>query len=205
MRGSLAGLALLMLCACAPLPPAPVVSERVILLPGPDERSSGELHVQDAAAGGRPQQLLLGAYAQIERAGSELRRGSSTAQSVQRRYGAVLAMQPMRPRRFVIYFCPCDADLTPEAAQVLKRVLAALAEQPAGELILTGHTDTVGSLEANERLSLARAQAVRDLLVANGAASERISVVGRGERELLVPTADEVPEARNHRVEIKLR
>jgi outer membrane protein OmpA-like peptidoglycan-associated protein len=88
---------------------------------------------------------------------------------------------------------------------VLAALRAALATLPAAEVIVTGHTDRVGSVEANDRLSLARAQAVRELLVDAGVARSIISVVGRGERAPLVPTADEVAEARNRRVEIKIR
>ena len=46
---------------------------------------------------------------------------------------------------------------------------------------------------------------MRDLLVAAGVPAESVSVAGRGEREPVVATADEVAEARNRRVEIKLR
>lgn len=203
MRNILASLALLMLCACAQLPPP--VGGRVILLPGPDGRSSGELHVKDAAAADAPWQLLLDPYAQIERVGGALRRSTSTAQSVQQLYGGLLARQPMRPRRYIVNFATGSTQLTPETAPLLEQVREALAEQPAGEVIVIGHTDRVGSVEANDKLSVARADAVRELLVAKGVPREQISVAGRGEREPLVRTADEVPEARNRRVEIKLR
>jgi outer membrane protein OmpA-like peptidoglycan-associated protein len=50
-----------------------------------------------------------------------------------------------------------------------------------------------------------RAESVREILVAAGVNRSVISVAGRGEREPAVPTADEVAEARNRRVEIKIR
>jgi len=135
----------------------------------------------------------------------ELRSGLSSAEAVQQTYGPLLAMQPQRPRSFIVNFRTNADGLTPETAPVLAEVRAALAAQAAGELIVIGHTDRVGGPEANDRLSLARAQTVRELLAAMGVARELISVAGRGEREPLVPTADEVAEARNRRVEIKLR
>jgi outer membrane protein OmpA-like peptidoglycan-associated protein len=152
-----------------------------------------------------PWLLLLEPYTQIDRVDGKLVRSTSTAQSVQQQYGGLLARQPMRPRRFIVNFATGSTQLTPETAPLLDEVRAALAEQPAGEVIVIGHTDRVGRLEANDKLSLARAEAVRALLAANGVPREQISIAGRGEREPLVPTADEVPEARNRRVEIKLR
>lgn len=68
---------------------------------------------------------------------------------------------------------------------------------------MIGHTDRVGKLEANDALSLKRAEAVGEQLKAP--ASRLMEFAGRGEREPLVPTADEVPEPANRRVEINLR
>ncbi|MBT9458159.1 MAG: OmpA family protein [Burkholderiaceae bacterium] len=187
----------LLLAACAQLP------ERVILLPDAEGRS-GALQLQPLEGAQNPL-LLNQAYAQADAVRGELRSGLSSAEAVQQAYGPLLAMQPLRPRLFIVNFRSNSDGLTPETATVLAEVRAALAAQAAGELIVIGHTDRVGSPEANDQLSLTRAQTVRELLAAMGVARELISVAGRGEREPLVPTADEVAEARNRRVEIKLR
>ena len=71
--------------------------------------------------------------------------------------------------------------------------------------MVTGHTDTTGALLANDELSLKRAQVVAQLLIKNGAPALRTEAVGRGKRELLVKTADEVDEPQNRRVEIVVR
>jgi OmpA-OmpF porin, OOP family len=63
----------------------------------------------------------------------------------------------------------------------------------------------VGSVGDNDHLSLARAQAVQDMLAQLGLRSDFIRAVGRGEREPLVPTPDEQPEPRNRRVEVIVR
>jgi outer membrane protein OmpA-like peptidoglycan-associated protein len=60
-------------------------------------------------------------------------------------------------------------------------------------------------LLANDALSLKRAKVVSQLLVDKGAVAARVEAVGRGKRELLVPTADEVDEPQNRRVEIVVR
>ena len=71
--------------------------------------------------------------------------------------------------------------------------------------MVAGHTDRQGSLEANDALSLQRAQAVRALLIERGFQVELIEAVGRGERDPVVPTEDEVVEPRNRRAEIEVR
>jgi outer membrane protein OmpA-like peptidoglycan-associated protein len=80
-----------------------------------------------------------------------------------------------------------------------------IARRPAPEIVVIGHTDRVGAVPYNDTLSLRRAERVRDELVKVGIAADRIRVAGRGEREPLVPTADEVAEARNRRVEINVQ
>jgi outer membrane protein OmpA-like peptidoglycan-associated protein len=69
-----------------------------------------------------------------------------------------------------------------------------------------GHTDRVGSVAQNDALSLQRAERVRrDVAQQLGIAPDRIAAAGRGEREPLVETADEVAEPRNRRVEVTIR
>ena len=95
-------------------------------------------------------------------------------------------------------------QLTPESEAELDAVLAEVSNRPGAEIIVTGHTDTVGSLTANDELSLNRARRLREDIIAKGFPAARIEAVGRGERELLVPTEDGVDEPRNRRVEIKV-
>ena len=70
---------------------------------------------------------------------------------------------------------------------------------------VTGHTDRAGSDAYNMALSLRRANAVKDQLVREGIPAAGITVVGRGESQPLVPTADGVREPQNRRVEIVLQ
>lgn len=196
MMAALLIAAALLAAGCAPL------TERVILLPAAEPGGrTGALSVK-AAQG---EILLAEPYAQADVVGGKPERSSSDAQAVQAAYGRLLALQPPRPQRFVVTFESGGDTLTAASEPVLQRLIAALAATPGADLVVIGHTDRVGSLEANDRLSLQRAQAVRDRLVAAGAAAERVSVAGRGEREPAVPTDDEVAEPRNRRVEIKLR
>jgi outer membrane protein OmpA-like peptidoglycan-associated protein len=84
-------------------------------------------------------------------------------------------------------------------------VLLAIATRPVPELTVAGHTDSLGTDQYNDALSLRRAERVRGLLVARGISPASIVAVGRGKREPLVPTPDGVAEPRNRRVEITVR
>jgi outer membrane protein OmpA-like peptidoglycan-associated protein len=88
---------------------------------------------------------------------------------------------------------------------VLDELKAFLATHPAPQITVIGHTDRMGTVEYNDALSRQRAETVRELLVEVGIQASSMDVAGRGEREPLVPTADEVPEERNRRVEINVR
>ncbi|MBK6638431.1 MAG: OmpA family protein [Rhodocyclaceae bacterium] len=95
--------------------------------------------------------------------------------------------------------------IDPESAPVIAAIKAELSKRPAPEITVIGHTDRVGKLEGNDELSKRRAEAVRDILSGDGIKAASMEVAGRGEREPVVATADEVAEARNRRVEISIR
>lgn len=180
--------------ACTPL-------SRVTLLPEPDGRATAVL-VQ--GVGGA--QVLDQPYAMaaVQRTGV-VDRAQTTADEVQQRHGALLALQPPGLQRFVLQFEPGTATLTPESQAQLPSILVQARALPGGELVVVGHTDRTGSPQANDVLSLQRAQAVRNLLIAQGFQPELIEAVGRGEREPVVPTEANVDEPRNRRAEIIVR
>jgi outer membrane protein OmpA-like peptidoglycan-associated protein len=88
------------------------------------------------------------------------------------------------------------------AFEEARKEVAAWAE---AEVVVTGHTDSMGTLDFNDILAKKRAQMVASRLVAAGVPADRIAVAARGERELLIKTAEDVAEPRNRRVEIKVR
>jgi outer membrane protein OmpA-like peptidoglycan-associated protein len=120
-------------------------------------------------------------------------------------FAAVLAARPMPPMSFMLYFITGTDEFTPESKRDLDSVFGELKRRPSPEITVIGHTDRVGSDADNDRLSLRRAERVRNDLVKLGVPADGISVAGRGEREPLVPTADNVDEPRNRRVEISVR
>ncbi len=134
-----------------------------------------------------------------------LEKRTITPEEVRQAFGPALAAQPPRPTSLTLYFLEGRDEFTPESQQLIQSVLAEIARRPAPEVIAIGHTDRVGTVQFNDALSLRRAARARDELVKAGVPVDRIQIEGRGEREPLIPTADEVPEPRNRRVEISIR
>ncbi len=94
--------------------------------------------------------------------------------------------------------------LRPEARTNLANLAASLNRYPDSDVLIVGHTDSVGTDSYNQALSERRAQAARDFLVAQGVAASRIRAVGRGESEPVA--SNDTPEGRqaNRRVEIAI-
>lgn len=95
-----------------------------------------------------------------------------------------------------------STELDEESVNYLNDLVAALEENPHLRIKLTGHTDNIGSARFNERLSLVRANSIRDHLVSMGVDSERIETEGKGLREPLNENKTEEERAKNRRVEL---
>jgi outer membrane protein OmpA-like peptidoglycan-associated protein len=154
---------------------------------------------------GGKQATLDQPYAGARTGAAEVKPYQSSAADVQATFGAALAAQPARPRSFQVYFVEGSDAFTEETKATVEQLFAEIARRPAPEIAVVGHTDRVGSDQSNDALSLRRAGLVRGELIKRGVAAENIQASGRGEREPLVPTADNVAEPRNRRVEIIVR
>jgi OOP family OmpA-OmpF porin len=125
--------------------------------------------------------------------------------------GAVeMAMMPkapppvaMAPGDYLVFFDWNKADITPEAASILKTVAANAKKMAGAKIVATGYTDLSGSADYNMGLSERRAEAVKADLVGEGVPAANITTIGRGEADPLVPTADGVREPQNRRVQIQ--
>ena len=110
----------------------------------------------------------------------------------------------LTPKSIVVLF-PFDSA---EISAAGRRAIAAAVDKAKAArsgifaLKITGHADRAGSEPYNLSLSLRRARAVRDSLVAGGTISSNVKVVGRGEADPAVTTGDGVRKAANRRVEI---
>ncbi len=99
-----------------------------------------------------------------------------------------------------------EATLRESAKSSLLKVVLIIDKNPTMKCWIEGHTDLIGSDEANSRLSLARAYAVKDWLIKSMKVSEdRLYVRGLGESQPVVAGGDKVAQAINRRVEIKMR
>lgn len=193
-------LASLAIAGCASVPlPAP--REAVIILPGKDGHVGG-VSVQSQ---GR-QHVLDSAWAGVEVQGGAAQGRRFTHAEVHDQFASTLSALPPKPTSFTLYFLEGKDEFTPQSREEIARILAELKSRPAPDIVVIGHTDTVGSETANDKLSLQRAERVRELLIKPlGLTPDRIQAAGRGKRELLTPTADGVSEGSNRRVEISVR
>ena len=191
----LAPLALILLGGCASR------NDLYVLLPGQD----GKIGALIVSSGGE-QRVLDQPYAAASVTSPGRVEGRATSEAeVRQAFGPALAAQPTRPVSFFLYFLADTDEFTPDSKRVVGQIFAEIARRPAPEIVVIGHTDRVGAVAYNDALSLKRAEKVRDDLLKLAIPKVRISVAGRGEREPLVPTADEVSEPRNRRVEISVR
>jgi len=124
---------------------------------------------------------------------------------VQRLFGEALSALPPPPERFTLNFRFDSDELTDESKALVPEIVQAVRNRPVPDVLVIGHTDTTGAPASNFELGLKRASTVRNILVEAGLDPNFIELVSHGEEELLVPTADEVAEPRNRRVEIAVR
>jgi outer membrane protein OmpA-like peptidoglycan-associated protein len=102
----------------------------------------------------------------------------------------------------LVFFDPGSARLNQQAVDYLDRMEPATWLKCVDGVDIIGHTDRSGSSADNLKLSLRRAEAVRDALIARGVPKALLVVRGVGEDDPLIPTADGVTEPQNNRVAI---
>jgi len=190
--GACAAAALLAACA--------QTRDTIVLLPEKDGRQTAVI-VHNAGK----EVTLDQPYAGAKTGARDVNGYQSSPGDVQTAFGRALAAQPPRPVSFQLYFIEGSDVFTDETKRVVDQIFAEIANRPAPDVVVVGHTDRVGSDQSNDALSLRRAELVRRELMSRGIANENIQASGRGEREPLVPTADNVSEPRNRRVEIIVR
>ena len=96
------------------------------------------------------------------------------------------------------------ADIKPNFYDVLNSVSLVLNEYDRSIVDVYGHTDNVGSDQANFDLSIARAEAVANYVAGQQVNPQRLSLQGFGEARPIASNATEAGRAQNRRVEIKI-
>ena len=95
--------------------------------------------------------------------------------------------------------------LSQQALNTIRQAADQFKATGKARITATGHTDRSGPESYNMALSLRRANAVKDALVRDGVPAPAITVIGKGETQPLVQTADGVREPQNRRVEIVIQ
>jgi len=112
---------------------------------------------------------------------------------------------PATAPSFMVFFDWDRSNLSAQALSTIKQAADTYKTRGSARITATGHTDKSGPEAYNMALSLRRANVVKDALVRDGVPATAISVIGRGESQPLVQTADGVREPQNRRVEIVLQ
>jgi outer membrane protein OmpA-like peptidoglycan-associated protein len=175
-------------------------SERIVLLPEPDGRPTAI-----AVKQGERQVLLDRPYAATELSWAGPWAYRASAAEVEATFGAALAAQPNRAAYFTLYFVEGSDELTEDSKRIIETVFMDLKQRAVPDIVVVGHTDAVGTDPFNDALARRRADSIRAVLIGRGIAPADIVAIGRGKRELLIPTADGIAEPRNRRVEIVVR
>ncbi len=115
------------------------------------------------------------------------------------------APAPAPARSYLVFFDWDKATLTPRAQQIIKEAADNSTKVKYTKIEVNGYTDTSGTPQYNQGLSIRRAQAVAAELVKDGVPQGAIAIQGFGETHLLVPTGPGVREPQNRRVEIIIR
>jgi outer membrane protein OmpA-like peptidoglycan-associated protein len=128
---------------------------------------------------------------------------------LQMKFGAPTAVAapppgPAAPQApsFMVFFDWDRSELSAQALNTIRQAAGSYKTKGSARITATGHTDKSGPDDYNMALSLRRANTVKDALVREGVPATAISVIGKGESQPLVQTADGVREPQNRRVEI---
>ncbi|MEI8397004.1 MAG: OmpA family protein [Rhodospirillaceae bacterium] len=119
--------------------------------------------------------------------------------------GSEAAPSAAPSNEFLVLFDWDKSNLTSEARKIVADAASTAGNVHPVTILVTGHTDSSGSDAYNQRLSERRAASVKAELIRRGIAGDMIQTIGKGEAELLVPTADGVREHSNRRAQIVLR
>jgi len=110
-------------------------------------------------------------------------------------------------KTFILEDCNFEtgkATLEPESYTVLDELVAYLNRKDDERIELGGHTDNVGSAASNMKLSLDRANTVRDYLITKGIDPNRVTAKGYGLTQPIAENKTEAGRAQNRRTEVKI-
>jgi outer membrane protein OmpA-like peptidoglycan-associated protein len=148
---------------------------------------------------------LHGDYSAASLAGDEQKTFTSNSEEMKKTFGEAVSALPKAPIFATLYFLFGKDELTPDSKTEAEKIYQDFLKRQEPEILIIGHTDTVGSAVHNLRLSVKRAEKVRQALIKLGIPAQNIQTSGRGESELLIATPDNTKEPKNRRAEINVR
>jgi outer membrane protein OmpA-like peptidoglycan-associated protein len=104
----------------------------------------------------------------------------------------------------MVFFDFDKSNLTPEAREIVSAAVKTAKDRGTVRIVVTGHTDTVGSLRYNQALSERRANSVKAEMVKQGMDGTMIATVGKSFTDPLVQTGPGVREPQNRRAVIDI-
>ncbi len=128
-----------------------------------------------------------------------------SADEIKATFSEALAAQPLSPAKFILYFRHNSSVLTSKSKIALPQIIQTIQKRSSTDIVISGHTDTVGTTGYNYKLSFDRAKVVYEILVAKSVVPANITVTSHGKGNPLIKTADNVAEPRNRRVEVVIR
>jgi OmpA-OmpF porin, OOP family len=191
-----------LLAICGTLALAGCAHTSVVLLPD-EQGGNGEVAILQA--GSQSETVVSEANTRTTLDGSRTSTRPLGAKGLKPNEAALLASLPPPAKRFSLYFLQGTTDMTTTSLSRLGEIRGEIARRPGADVQVTGHTDTVGSDADNDVLSRKRAEEVLNFLASQGFSRSIMSAVGRGERELQVPTDDNTSSPVNRRVDVIVR
>jgi len=177
------------------------ITETYMVMP----EEGGKVGTVDVVLNDGREVVLHGEFSSLNIAGSQANSYTSNNAEMKELFGPVLMALPHEPFTANLYFITDTDKLTPESAKEAQEIYENIASRQSAEVLISGHTDSVGSSASNVVLSNKRAKSVSRTLVKRGVSVKTIKISGHGEEKLVVETADDVEEQKNRRVEISVR
>ncbi len=147
-------------------------------------------------------------HIESKRAYTETQTAQQRVKKLEQALGQYQAEETSRGTLLVIndlLFVTGGADLEPESARRLEPLLQYLQGNPQREIIIEGHTDSMGEASKNKLLSQQRADAVKQYLSSRGIVESRIETRGFGEEVPVATNTTKAGRRLNRRVEIVIK
>jgi len=124
---------------------------------------------------------------------------------IDKTFKTAISAAPLKPIQFLLYFKSGGNELTKDSKAKLPEILKSIKDREPVEVNVIGHADTKGSEKYNIKLSLVRAKSVAQWIHTKDISLNKLKIESYGESDLLVPTADNVSEVKNRRVELLIK